>query len=70
MKVLLDNHKFVVVTQFIKHGMRWCTGDVRNGIKTGLIFIKIMVKDTWIPINITCKDDMGQDLLFLISIKA
>jgi len=70
MKMLLDHQVPVVVTKFIKQGKRWCSGEVRNGIKPGLIAINIMVKNTWIPINITGKDDMRYAFPFLICIRA
>jgi len=62
----LHNNSIVVIPILIK-GSGWIfLRQVKFGIKPCLIFVQIKVKNTWIPICITCQNDMWQAVPFFI----
>jgi len=54
----LHDNSLVVITKLIKCRGQLVMRQVRYGIKPCIIFVQIKVKDTWIPICITCEDHM------------
>jgi len=62
----LHDNSLVVVTKLIKCRGWLIRRQVSDGIKPSLLFIQVKVKNAWIPICITCEDDMWQGVPFFI----